>query len=141
VPATRFCAGLVSGFRAQNEVIRINREHRETGLFELKVMTWDAIEILLHEYPDVRELTYGPAPNESRPGFMRDYRKTELVVIRARNDLRFVRYVSQPIDPDTGLCSDHIGRLRGFYSRKAFPDKLHLMRFYDSAYRIVASVS
>jgi hypothetical protein len=40
--------------RAQNEVIRINREHRETGLFELKVMTWDAIEILLHEYPDVR---------------------------------------------------------------------------------------
>jgi hypothetical protein len=30
--------------RAQNEVIRINREHRETGLFELKVMTWDAIE-------------------------------------------------------------------------------------------------
>ena len=42
-------------------------------------------------------------------------------VIRARKDLRFVRYVSQPIDPDTGLCSDHIGRLRGFYSRKAFP--------------------
>ncbi len=25
-------------------------------------------------------------------------------VIRARKDLRFVRYVSQPIDPDTGLC-------------------------------------
>ena len=36
-------------------------------------------------------------------------------VIRARKDLRFVRYVSQPIDPDSGLCSDHIGRLRGFY--------------------------
>lgn len=65
--------------RAQNEVIRINREHRENGLFELKVMTWDAIEILLHDYPEVRELTYGLAPNESRPGFMRDYRKTELV--------------------------------------------------------------
>jgi IS4 transposase len=53
-------------------------------------------------------------------------------VIRARKDLRFVRYVSQPIDPDTGLCSDHIGRLRGFYSRKAFPDKLRLVHFYDS---------
>jgi IS4 transposase len=53
-------------------------------------------------------------------------------VIRARKDLRFVRYVSQPIDPDTGLCSDHIGRLRGFYSRKAFPDKLRMVRFYDS---------
>src|SRR6266436_8398113 len=45
-------------------------------------------------------------------------------VIRARKDLRFVRYVSQLIDPDTGLCSDHIGRLQGFYSRKDFPDKL-----------------
>jgi DDE family transposase len=53
-------------------------------------------------------------------------------VIRARKDLRFVRYVSQLIDPDTGLCSDHIGRLQGFYSRKAFPDKLRLVRFYDS---------
>jgi Transposase DDE domain len=52
-------------------------------------------------------------------------------VIRARKDLRFVRYVSQPIDADTGLCSDHIGRLRGFYSRKAFPDKLRVVRFYD----------
>src|ERR1700758_2336446 len=52
-------------------------------------------------------------------------------VIRARKDLRFVRYVSQPIDPDTGLCSDHIGRLGGFSSRKDFPDKLRLVRFYD----------
>ena len=38
-------------------------------------------------------------------------------VIRARKDLRFIRYVSQPIDPDTGLCCDHVGRLRGFYSQ------------------------
>ena len=52
-------------------------------------------------------------------------------VIRARKDLHFVRYVSQSIDPDTGLCSDHIGRLGGFYSRKDFPDKLRLVRFYD----------
>ena len=52
-------------------------------------------------------------------------------IIRARKGLRFVRYVSQSIDADTGLCSDHLGRLRGFYSRKAFPDKLRLVRFYD----------
>jgi hypothetical protein len=48
-------------------------------------------------------------------------------IIRARKDLRFVRYVSQPIDADTGLCSDHLGRLRGLYSRKAFPDKLRVV--------------
>jgi Transposase DDE domain len=53
-------------------------------------------------------------------------------VIRAKKDLHFLRYVSQPVDPDTGLCSDHIGRLGGFYSRKDFPDKLRLVRFYDS---------
>src|SRR5208337_4795275 len=58
-------------------------------------------------------------------------------VIRARKDLRFVRYISQPIDPDTGLCSDHIGRLRGFYSRKAFPDKLRLVRFYGNSINAV----
>jgi Transposase DDE domain/Domain of unknown function (DUF4372) len=52
-------------------------------------------------------------------------------IIRARKGLRFVRYCSQPIDADTGLCSDQVGRLRGFYSRKAFPDKLRLVRFYD----------
>ena len=52
-------------------------------------------------------------------------------IIRARRGLRFVRYRSQPIDADSGLCSDHLGRLRGFYSRKAFPDKLRVVRFYD----------
>jgi hypothetical protein len=53
-------------------------------------------------------------------------------VIRPKKDLHFLRYVSQPIDPGTGLCSDQIGRLGGFYSRKNFPDKLRLVRFYDS---------
>jgi Transposase DDE domain len=42
-------------------------------------------------------------------------------VIRARKDLRFVRYVSQPIDPETGLCSDHIGRLHGFLLAQRLP--------------------
>jgi hypothetical protein len=53
-------------------------------------------------------------------------------VIRPKKDLRFRRYFSQPVDPGTGLCSDHIGRLGGFQSRKNFPDKLRLVRFYDS---------
>jgi hypothetical protein len=53
-------------------------------------------------------------------------------VIRPKKDLRFLRYFSQPVDPDIGLCSDHIGRLREFHSRKNFPDKLRLVRFYDS---------
>ena len=42
-------------------------------------------------------------------------------VIRARKDLRFVRYVSQPIDPDAGLCSDHIGRLQRVLLAQGLP--------------------
>jgi IS4 transposase len=52
-------------------------------------------------------------------------------VIRARQGLRFVRHCSQPIDHSAGLRSDQIGRLRGFYSRKAFPEKLRVVRFHD----------
>jgi hypothetical protein len=52
-------------------------------------------------------------------------------VIRARRGLQFVRHRSQPIDPSTGLRSDQIGRLRGFYSHQGFPDKLRVVRFYD----------
>lgn len=51
-------------------------------------------------------------------------------VIRPREDLRFVRYRSQPIDRSSGLRSDQEGRLRGFYSRKAFPDKLRAVHFH-----------
>ena len=52
-------------------------------------------------------------------------------VIRPRTDLRFVRYRSQKIDRSSGLRSDQIGRLHGFYSRKAFPDKLRAVHFHD----------
>ena len=50
-------------------------------------------------------------------------------VIRARKDLHFVRYVSQPIDPDTGLCSDHIGRLARVLLAQGFPRQTALGPF------------
>lgn len=46
---------------AQKEVLRINTEHDKLGLFKVELKTWDRIEILLDEYPNVRELTYGAA--------------------------------------------------------------------------------
>lgn len=52
--------------KAQKEVLRINTEHRDLGLFKLELKTWDNIEILLDQYTDVRELFYGTArPSES----------------------------------------------------------------------------
>ncbi len=54
-------------------------------------------------------------------------------VIRAKRGLRFVRPCSQPVDRSTGLRSDQIGRLRGFYSHQGFPDKMRVVRFHDAA--------
>jgi len=54
-------------------------------------------------------------------------------VIRAKSNLAFTRYSSQPVDLSTGLRSDHIGRLRNQSSRNSFPDHLRLIRYCDAA--------
>jgi hypothetical protein len=51
---------------------------------------------------------------------------------RAKDNLRFVRHQSRPVDYALGVRSDQIGRLRGYYSRKAFPDHLRLIHYYDA---------
>lgn len=51
---------------------------------------------------------------------------------RAKDNLRFVRYHSHPVDYASGVRSDQVGRLRGYYSRKAFPDHLRLIHYYDT---------
>ena len=52
-------------------------------------------------------------------------------VIRAKDNLRFIRHSSQPIDYPQGLRSDQLGVLRGFYARKHYPEKLRRIRYYD----------
>jgi hypothetical protein len=52
-------------------------------------------------------------------------------VVRAKEGLNFVRHHSRPIERSSGLRSDHIGRFRGFYSSKRFPEKLRLIHFFD----------
>jgi len=52
-------------------------------------------------------------------------------VIRAKDNLRFIRHSSQPIDYAQGLRSDHLGVLRGFYARKHYPEKLRRIHYYD----------
>ena len=52
-------------------------------------------------------------------------------VIRAKENLRFVRHHSRPVDYGEGLCSDHTGALSGFYARKHYPEKLRRVRYYD----------
>jgi hypothetical protein len=53
-------------------------------------------------------------------------------VTRAKKNLVFKRLYSQPVDKSTGVQSDQIITLSGFYSNKDYPDKLRRIRFYDA---------
>jgi hypothetical protein len=53
-------------------------------------------------------------------------------VIRAKNNFRFKRLYSRPVDKSSGVQSDQIIVLEGFYSHKAYPDKLRRIRYFDA---------
>ena len=53
-------------------------------------------------------------------------------VVRAKKTLSYCRLYSQSVDINTGLRSDQIISLRGFYAAKDYPDKLRRVRFYDA---------
>jgi len=53
-------------------------------------------------------------------------------VTRAKSNFRFRRLYSRPVDKSTGVQSDQIVILEGFYSRKAYPDKLRRIRYFDT---------
>lgn len=52
-------------------------------------------------------------------------------VIRARNNLKFERKYSQPVDKAKGVRYDQIGILKVFYSLKGYPEKIRRIKFYD----------
>jgi len=45
--------------------------------------------------------------------------------------MRFKLMYSNPTDKAAGVKYDQIGKLEGYYSRKAFPDKLRRIKYYD----------
>jgi Transposase DDE domain len=53
-------------------------------------------------------------------------------VTRAKSNFRFRRLYSRPADKSTGVQSDQIIVLEGFYSYKAYPDKLRRIRYFDT---------
>jgi transposase len=52
-------------------------------------------------------------------------------VTRAKNNFRFQRIYSHPVDKSTGLICDQTIRLSGFYAAKDYPDKLRRIRYVD----------
>jgi hypothetical protein len=52
-------------------------------------------------------------------------------VTRAKSNTRLKRLYSRPVDKSTGVQCDQIVVLTGFYSKKAYPEKLRRVRFFD----------
>lgn len=53
-------------------------------------------------------------------------------VTRAKDNMRFKRMYSKSVDKITGVMSDQIGKLEGFYSKKDYPAKLRRIKYYDT---------
>lgn len=53
-------------------------------------------------------------------------------VIRAKDSLSFQRMYSQEVERNTGLRCDQTIRLKHFYSRKNYPEKLRRIKYYDA---------
>jgi IS4 transposase len=53
-------------------------------------------------------------------------------VTRTKSNFRFRRLYSRPADKSTGVQCDQLIVLEGFYSHKAYPDKLRRIRFSDT---------
>lgn len=59
------------------------------------------------------------------------HRAGAFFVIRAKDNFRFRRLYSQPVDKTTGLRCDQIIITRNFYARKDYSEKLRRIRFFD----------
>jgi len=52
-------------------------------------------------------------------------------VTRAKNNMRFKRMYSKPVDKTMGVRYDQIGKLETYYPKKDYPDKLRRIKYYD----------
>jgi len=52
-------------------------------------------------------------------------------VIRAKDNMRFKRMYSKPVDKNTGVLCDQIGKLETYYSKKDYPDKIRQIKYFD----------
>lgn len=53
-------------------------------------------------------------------------------VTRAKDNMRFSRMYSNPVDKTTGVKYDQIGKLVSYYPSKDYPEKLRRIKYYDT---------
>jgi hypothetical protein len=69
--------------------------------------------------------------------YTRLYRITLLsayFVVRAKSNLNFERMYSGQVDKSKGVMFDQIGKLKGFYVSKQYPEKIRRVKFYDAEF-------
>ena len=54
-------------------------------------------------------------------------------IIRAKSSISWERIYSKKVNRSTGLRCDQIIKLKNFYSRKHYPEKLRRVKYYDAA--------
>ncbi|OGW96895.1 MAG: transposase, partial [Omnitrophica bacterium RIFCSPLOWO2_12_FULL_44_17] len=93
----------------------------------------------VHDVNILDELTLEPGSfyviDRAYMDFARLYTFTQcsaFFVIRSKNNLRFRRLYSHPVDKSTGLISDQTIILSGFYASKDYPEKLRRVRYFDA---------
>jgi transposase len=52
-------------------------------------------------------------------------------VIRAKKSISWKRIYSREVDKTLGLCCDQIIKLKNFYTKKHYPEKLRRIKYYD----------
>ena len=60
------------------------------------------------------------------------HRSQAFFVTRAKSNFIFKRLYSLPVDKSTGVQSDQIITVTGFYTLKGYPDKLRRIRYFDA---------
>lgn len=60
------------------------------------------------------------------------HQKNAFFVTRAKDNMRFKRMYTRPVDKTNGVRYDQIGKLEGFYTQKDYPEKLRRIKYYDS---------
>lgn len=69
--------------------------------------------------------------------YTRLYRITLLsayFVVRAKSNLNFERMYSNKVDKSKGVMCDQVGKLKGFYVSKQYPQKIRRIKFYDAEF-------
>ena len=59
------------------------------------------------------------------------HQSSAFFVVRAKDNLQFERMYSKKVNKKNGILLDQIGKLKGFYVSKKYPEKLRFIKFYD----------